>query len=170
MPSASTSFSAGWRRSGGGRKAGRAPGEPHGRGDVFGSDTEELMEMLRSAATYIDVELRETEPDPDFTMAAGGLAPQQPGGNAGATGLDFVLTGVARLTAAFLLLLNTKQLAELLSNMSVNTGQIAFYSAVIDLLGFALVLGTRVSAVGFGRRMARKQVYKRLSTRFEELG
>ena len=32
------------------------------------------------------------------------------------------------------------------------------------------VLWTLVSAVGFGRRMARRQVYKRLSTRFEELG
>ncbi len=173
----------------------------HGRGDVFGSDNQELMEMLRSAATYIDVELREAEPDPGFTMAAGGPATEPPGGNAEtdglrreqlmklldasvkiksekdrrallnpAAGLDFVVTGVVRLTAAFVLLFNTEALAEFLSETAEKPGQLDSFMAVIDLLGLALVLWTLVSAVGFGRRMARRQVYKRLSTRFEELG
>lgn len=87
-----------------------------------------------------------------------------------AAGLDFLVTIVVRLAVAFLLLFNTNQLAVLLSNVSDNTDQIAFYSAVMDVLGFALVLWTLTSAVGFGRRMARKQLYKRLSSRFEELG
>ncbi len=198
----------------------------HGRGDVFGSSREELMEMLRSAATYIDVELRAAEPEPDFTMgfadpnstayagpppgqfaeASGPHAKSKGGTEAAAgadpsgglrreqlmklleaavriktdkdrrallnpaAGLDFVVTGVVRLTAAFLLLFNTNQLAMFLSRISENSDQIVFFSAIIDLLGFGLVLWTLVSAVGYGRRMARKQVYKRLSARFEELG
>lgn len=182
----------------------------HGRGDVFGTSPEELMGLLRSAATYIDVELRTGDAYSGFNQ--GGSQPNEKasrdwnsvtdfphaGGSAGTgreqlmkmldstlkikteknrramlspvAGLDFVFTGVVRLTAAFLLLFNTNQLAVLLSNMSNKTLQIAFYSAMIDILGFVLVLWTVVSAISYGRRIARKQLYKRLRARFGELG
>ena len=87
-----------------------------------------------------------------------------------AGGLDFVVTGVVRLTAAFLLLFSADRLARFLGDVMNKADQVDFYSAVIDVLGFALVLWTLVSAVGYGRWMARKQLYKRLSARFEELG
>lgn len=68
----------------------------HGRGDVFGSGREELMEMLRSAATYIDVELREAETD-GFTM---GMAGPPPGGSADARGPDAKSAGGAEMPGA----------------------------------------------------------------------
>jgi len=182
----------------------------HGRGDVFGTNTEELMAMLRGAATYIDVELRASDTASASTSPTGETThtwgpdskSRRPDGDRHqkqtvtsreqlkhqldatlkirtekdrrdllnpAAGLDFVVTGVVRLTAAFLLLSNTNQLAVLLSNMASKTGQIAFYSALIDVLGFTLVVWTVLSAVGYGRRMARKQLYKRLCARIEEL-
>ncbi len=146
----------------------------HGHGSIFGTETEELMEMLRSAATHIDVELRTaetadkiltTEELRKIVYATLRLKNDKQGRKLMSPILDlnFFVTGIARIVCAFLLVVYSKPIELFLFQNLPTFFHDIFFAVMVQGTAFVLILWTLTSSIKYGIYLSRRHVYKRLN-------